>query len=594
MKVLREHGAIVLVLILFVALGIVYSTTTPLFEAPDEQWHFAFVQHVATGRGLPVQALGAPAHLARQEASQPPLYYLLAAAATFWIDTSDFPDIVWENPHYGYNVPGIVNDNKNLFIHTALENFPWRGAALAVHIARFVSLLTSVLAVICTYLLARQVLNDKMLAASAAAMSGFVPQFLFVGSAVSNDSTIVAMTALALWLLARQLSGDRRAISETIVLGIVCGLAAIAKVSGLGLFVLAAIVLAYESWRRRDHSRTFFSSFALFTLSFGLVAGWWYLRNLILYGELTGTAMMNRIFHMRETPLAWGELLVQLREVWETFWIGFGWGNIRAHPMMYTFFEILVLFGVGGIVIGIVRHRDASRRSILAMLGTWMIVMFAAMIYWLQSTQAPHGRLLFPILPAFGVMLVWGLAQFFVSRPLVVSVIASLFFCIAAIAPITTLAPAYAFPASLSETEMTSIPNRVDIAYDDQIKLLGYDVSTRRVSPGDAIELTLYWQSLAPMNEDYSIGIRVLDAQQRLVGARNSYPGRGMLPTRLWFTRQIIRDAYWLPINADAPSSAAQLEIVMFERVSKRDLVARDPRGEIITPFIGQIEVGSK
>jgi hypothetical protein len=124
--------------------------------------------------------------------------------------------------------------------------------------------------------------------------------------------------------------------------------------------------------------------------------------------------------------------------------------------------------------------------------------------------------------------------------------------------------------------------------------LLGYDVSTRRVSPGDAIELTLYWQSLAPMNEDYSIGIRVLDAQQRLVGARNSYPGRGMLPTRLWFTGQIIRDAYWLPINADAPSSAAQLEIVMFERVSKRDLVARDPRGEIITPFIGQIEVGSK
>ncbi|MEW5720006.1 MAG: hypothetical protein AB1817_15365, partial [Chloroflexota bacterium] len=116
-QMLRAYREIAVVLTLFVALGIVYSTTTPLFEAPDEQWHFAFVQHVATGRGLPVQSESVT-HLARQEGSQPPLYYLLAAGATFWIDTSDFPDIVWENPHYGYNVPGIVNDNKNLFIHT--------------------------------------------------------------------------------------------------------------------------------------------------------------------------------------------------------------------------------------------------------------------------------------------------------------------------------------------------------------------------------------------------------------------------------------------------------------------------------------------
>jgi len=29
----------------------------------------------------------------------------------------------------------------------------------------------------------------------------------------------------------------------------------------------------------------------------------------------------------------------------------------------------------------------------------------------------------------------------------------------------------------------------------------------------------------------------------------------------------------------------------LYERISKRTLVARDPRGEIITPFIGQIEI---
>ena len=141
-------------------------------------------------------------------------------------------------------------------------------------------------------------------------------------------------------------------------------------------------------------------------------------------------------------------------------------------------------------------------------------------------------------------------------------------------------------------SEVALIPNRVDISYDDRIKLLGYEISPRRVLPGDTTELVLYWQSFAPMDEDYSIGIRVLDANQRVIGARDSYPGHGMLPTRLWRAGQIIRDVYWLPIAPDAPAvSDAQILVSLYERISKRDLIARDPRGQIITPFIGQIKV---
>lgn len=206
-NLLRAHREIALVLVLSVALGIIYSTTTPLFETPDEPEHFGFVQYVAQGRGLPIQTLDQPAHFARQEASQPPLYYFVAALATFWIDTSDFPAIVWGNPHYGFLVPGVVNDNKNLFIHTAVESFPYRGAVLAIHIARLISVLMGALAVLFTYLLTLEIFPDrKTFAASAAAFVAFVPQFLFVTGAVSNDSTIVAMCALTLWLMVRMLT----------------------------------------------------------------------------------------------------------------------------------------------------------------------------------------------------------------------------------------------------------------------------------------------------------------------------------------------------------------------------------------------------
>jgi hypothetical protein len=411
---LRAHREITIVLTLFVALGIIYSTTTPIFETPDEQWHFAFVQHIATGRGLPVQSEPVT-HLARQEGSQPPLYYLLAAGATFWIDTSDYPGIIWENPHYGYDVPGIVNDNKNLFIHTSLESFPYRGAALAIHIARWLSVLLGALTVLFTYLLALEIFpTQKTLAASAGAVVAFVPQFLFISGAASNDSTIVALAALTLWLIA--VSGQRSAVSPraAFALGVVCGLAALAKVSGLGLAVLTMLVFAWRFLRqsaisdRQSEIRNLKSEIAFFAFAFLLVAGWWYARNLILYGELTGTARMSELFHVRAAPMSFDQLLVQLREVWETFWVGFGWGNIRALPIVYTVIEIFVALSAIGWVLGI-------RNSKFAILFAWVVLMLGALLYWMQSTQAPHGRLFFPALPALAVLIVFGLDRFRIS-----------------------------------------------------------------------------------------------------------------------------------------------------------------------------------
>jgi hypothetical protein len=78
---------------------------------------------------------------------------------------------------------------------------------------------------------------------------------------------------------------------------------------------------------------------------------------------------------------------------------------------------------------------------------------------------------------------------------------------LAVIAPFAILEPAYAFPPFLSDAPTPS--HRVDINYDNKMKLLGYDLVPDRVRPGEAATLTLYWQSLAAMDQDYSIGIHV-------------------------------------------------------------------------------------
>jgi hypothetical protein len=626
---ITAHREIALVVTLFVALGIFYSVTTPLFEAPDEQWHFAFVQYVATGRGLPVQS-EPPTHLARQEGSQPPLYYLLAAAATGWIDTSDFPGIVWENPHYGYNVPGIINDNKNLFIHTSLESFPYHGAALAIHIARLLSILMGALAVWFTYRLTLEIFpNRKYLAASAAALLAFVPQFLFISSAVSNDSTIVAMSALSLWMMVRILTNDRRRKTEdesgnlrsfvvrrssALALGAVTGLAALAKVSGLGLALLGALVLVWVScrqseWDADDRGRTRTTSLLSrasdlvrvlipFGLAFAVVAGWWYARNVVLYGELTGTATMVRIFGARTTPLTTAQWLTQLHEVWETFWVGFGWGNIRAQPVIYNILGFFAALSGIGLVLGLVRRRGRlratrSRTPPLVVLALWIVIVLVELLNWMETTQAPHGRLFFPALPALAPLAALGLVQWAPARahPAVARGVALALFAFAAIAPLAILEPAYAYPPFLAA--VPAISHRVDLNYENKMKLLGYDLAPDRAHPGEWATLTLYWQSLTTMDRDYSIGIHLVDSNQRVISARDSYPGHGLLPTRLWRAGQILRDAYWLPIAGDAPApSVASIQISLYSLPDRRELSADDPNGRTVSPpVVGRLKI---
>src|SRR5712692_6001588 len=67
----------------FLVLGAWTSVVVPLGEGPDELPHFTVTRYIIQHGRLPDTA-------AEHESFQPPLYYLLSAALTFWIDTSDF------------------------------------------------------------------------------------------------------------------------------------------------------------------------------------------------------------------------------------------------------------------------------------------------------------------------------------------------------------------------------------------------------------------------------------------------------------------------------------------------------------------------
>src|ERR1044072_8069726 len=68
----------------YLALAAAYGVAVPLWEAPDEPEHYQYVHYLRSNLALPAAPLPSVQIGGNEESNQPPLYYALAAAATFW------------------------------------------------------------------------------------------------------------------------------------------------------------------------------------------------------------------------------------------------------------------------------------------------------------------------------------------------------------------------------------------------------------------------------------------------------------------------------------------------------------------------------
>ena len=598
-EILQRDVGVGIILLLFCSLGLVWSITVPLFETPDEVWHYAYVKNIADGHGLPVQDPDDIEQPWRQEGSQPPLYYLTAALMTFWIDSTDFSELIWWNPFSEAARPGQVDDNQNLFIHTPQEGFPYRGAVLAIHIARLLSLAMGAVTVLATYLIASELFpHRREVAIGAAMINAFNPQFTFISGSVSNDVMVTGISSLALLLMVRMV--HREASSRRVaILGVLVGLALLTKLSALALLPLSLVVLIVAAWRQGSWA-PLFKWGVLFLALIVLLAGWWYVRNWLLYGEPLGMATMLRTFgYWHQKSLR--DILSQrnLREVEIGFWATFGWGNIRVNPLIYKALRFATLFTGVGLVIGIVRVLRGRRLDIppglgIAILLLWVIIVFAALVGWMQVTSASLGRLLFPAISSISILLSWGLIQLVPKKfsRVLSNTLGGLMASFNIISLLLYVIPTYARPPVLSPAQAMSLPNQVKILYGSKVELLAYEVERGAVRPGERVGITFYWRSLTEMEESLNIFIRILGREGQLIGEKESYPGGGSYPTTEWKKGEIIKDTYRIRIFPDAGvPTAAWVRVGFFNLATMREVSAYDGIGRPVVPLLGPVKI---
>ena len=540
--------------LLFMLAGLVYLYAAPNFEASDSPQHIGVIKWIAERGELPVQS---PDHaqLFGQEASQPPLYYLLMAAVWNAFDTADFAERYLPSPFTAIGVPARWG-NRNLLIYEQVYPPDLRGSSLALYVIRFLSLCMGAGAVAAVWQAARTALPAQPGAALlAASLTAFNPQFLFISASVSNDALINLLAALLAWRMLLMLRDgfNRR---RSLLLALLIALAALTKLSGLTVAAAVGLAALWTLAQRRDFRGFAFLAGASIALTL-LIAGPWYLRNLSLYGELFGTATMLDHFGRRE--ISPGLLLSEeFQGLRVSYWAVFGAFNILAHEAFYHIMDLLSLIGAGGLLVALKRARgDKALLTALAFLALLLLVGAAMLFWWSLQTWASTGRLLFPYITSISLLLALGLSAWRIPPVL----IATPLFVFSLAAPFLYIMPNYDHPPPVAQ-----LPARVtaaDVQWGD-LRLTGYELSppTDVWRPGDQIPVTFYWRAEAQSPLAYALVLSLLDAQGETISSFETWPGWGTFP-HPWMTHHTdYRDDYIMEIPAAAVATTdLQLEI---------------------------------
>ncbi|MCB0037455.1 MAG: phospholipid carrier-dependent glycosyltransferase, partial [Anaerolineales bacterium] len=100
----------------------------------------------------------------------------------------DVCDNPLENPFWGYRSWEVGTDNKNMYIHTPAEAFPWQGEALAARLVRFLNVLVGAGTVLFVYATGRTIWAKRpWLAVGSTALIAFSPMFLYMAGTINND-----------------------------------------------------------------------------------------------------------------------------------------------------------------------------------------------------------------------------------------------------------------------------------------------------------------------------------------------------------------------------------------------------------------------
>lgn len=512
---LNANRVALLLCLAFALLALLYAAATPPFESPDEASHFLYAHNLQRTGQLPILEDRAIV-FASQSAQRhhPPLYYALGALLIAPTQRADLASYLQINPLASLGV--VAANNVNAYLHTVPA--PSGDTAAAIWLFRAFSIALSTASVWFIYRAALLVVGART-ALLALLLVIAMPTFIAISASVNNDNLVTLLHAAGVYYCLKW--WQARAISPRDVLHISLILSAVAltKVNGLTLFGIVYGWLLLGALLRRFHWRTALGVIVISLVAAALLAGWWYLRNLQLYGDPLALNATLRIWGRGGDPHA-----VPLSEavgIWESFWFMLGHFNVRAPQWLYTLYlPFVTIIALVGIVVAFLR-RPALRLHILFLLGVVVLAVLALLVAT-SRIDISQGRILFPGLVAFAPLVALGWSRLFGRfAPLLVVPLMLL----ALLTPFTILPQAY--PAAQVVSALPASAQRVDVSTPG-LTILAYERLTDTREADGWVRFNLYFSGAQPENP-YLFVKALYPLTGDVLGGVDIYPG--MLPT---------------------------------------------------------------
>lgn len=124
------------------------------------------------------------------------------------------------------------------------------------------------------------------------------------------------------------------------------------------------------------------------------------------------------------------------------------------------------------------------------------------------------------------------------------------------------------------------IDHRLDVQLEEHSQLLGYRLDSESIQAGDALKVTLFWQSDGQLTSDYHVFVHLLYAEEELIAQHDGVPGGGNRPTWGWRDTEIIQDEHVIFIDQDLPVGKYALSVGMYDFETGIRLSATRSTGE--------------
>lgn len=448
MNFVRTNKLIILILLITLLKGLIWAYAVPPFQAPDEQVHYASVQHYAEPRDYKPQSYDFPLEKTnlfdiRTQNLSPELRNFLEkidfekvrfhpnkkikfASNSLWgakeknLKENQLSRFVTAYPAWATNYPPfyykICGFLENVFASETIVN--------RVFIERIFSVFLTTLTVFFSYMVFREIKFRKIESALSAGIVSFQPMFTFISSSINVDALL--FLGFSVFLLgAVRIINQKKILTSLGLIFLGAGISILSKPPGY--FLIPATILLGIFYVVQNREKIFNLNQKQKIISLSLI-GLAFISGFVVFWQILAKIKSQYFPGLKPLSFIYQYLVLQFDFSWLLqkslfYWGDFGWLDTPISTWFIYLIWILLFLSLTGVVKILVKREE---NFIYVLFFALIIIGFGFMIHFVNLSQLPiedvrnstvsiniQGRYFFPVIIAKMALIIFGLSALF-------------------------------------------------------------------------------------------------------------------------------------------------------------------------------------